>query len=64
MQHPIAAGITGLVFLALRVVYFMGYSTRAPENRATGAVGGALSLLVLVSIICKSIVVWGVSLAS
>lgn len=64
MQHPITASITGVAFLAARVVYFTGYSTGVPGNRVKGFLVAFLLLFGLAGIIVKSVVVWGLSLAA
>jgi len=47
VQFPLISSALGVIYLAGRIVYAIGYSTGIPENRHRGSFGyiGALGLL-------------------
>ena len=58
LRYPVYSAVSGVVFLAGRVVYAQGYSTGEPKNRQKGAFQyiGLLSLLVMSGVTCYKMI--------
>ncbi|KAK9832823.1 hypothetical protein WJX81_004611 [Elliptochloris bilobata] len=40
--HPMTAGVLGFVWMAGRIVYFLGYSSKGPQGRLPGTIVASL----------------------